>query len=71
MKAFDNREENEVREIIQKEAYEGLTYVSDIEELYSDSGYTSGYNTDWDFEYFWQGVAPILAEIYGDTNFEN
>ena len=66
LKAFDNREENEVREIIQKEVYEGLTYVSDVEELYSNSGYTAGYATAWDFEYFWQEAAPKLAEIYNN-----
>ena len=62
---FEKQEENEIKEIIQKEVYEGLTYISDVEGLYSDSGYTSGYNTDWDFEYFWQEAAPKLAEIYG------
>lgn len=62
--AFDKQEENEVREIIQNEVYEGMTYVSDIEELYKDSGYNSGYRVAWDFEYFWQGVVPKLVEVY-------
>lgn len=65
VRAFDKHEENEIREIIQKEVYEGLTYVSDIEELYSDSWFTSDRDTAWDSEYFWQGAAPVLAEIYG------
>lgn len=67
-KAFDKQEENEVSEIIQKEVYEGLTYISDMEELYSDLGYTADSDTAWDFEYFWQGAAPILAEIYGKAD---
>ena len=64
-KALEEGESNEVSEIIQKEVFEGLTYVSDVEELYGDSGYTAGYATAWDFEYFWQEAAPKLAEIYG------
>lgn len=70
-KAFDKQEENEIREIIQKEVYEGMTYISDMEELYSDSGYTADSDTAWDFEYFWQGAAPILSEVYGDTASDN
>lgn len=69
--AFILSEENEVREIINKEVYEGLTYVSDIEELYRDSGYNSDYGIAWEFEYFWQDAAPILAKVYGDTSKEN
>lgn len=69
--AVDKGESNEVSEIIQKEVFEGLTYISDIEELYRDSGYTANYDTHWEFEYFWQGAAPILSEVYGDTASEN
>lgn len=69
--AVDKGESNEVSDIIQKEVFEGLTCVSDIEELYRDSGYTADYDTAWDFEYFWQGAAPILSEVYGDTASEN
>lgn len=65
--AFEKQEENEVSEIIQKEVYEGLTYISDMEELYRDSGYTADYDTSWDFEYFWQGAAPTLAEVYAEN----
>lgn len=66
--AFEKRDENEIMAIIQKEVYEGLTYISDIEEIYSDSGRTADDSVLWEFEYFWQDAAPVLAEIYGTKN---
>lgn len=69
--AFEKHDENEIMEIIQKEVYEGLTYISDIEEIYGKSGRTADDSVLWEFEYFWQETAPILEEIYGDTSKEN
>ena len=59
--AFYEHEENEIREIIQKEVYEGMTYVSDVEEFYKGS-----YKDFEDFDGFWQEAAPKLAEIYSN-----
>ncbi len=38
MEAIDYGKSNEISEIIQKEVYEGLTYVSDIEKICESSG---------------------------------
>ena len=59
--AIEYDKSNEISEIIQKEVYENMTYVSDIEMIYE----FKHYNIIWDFEYFWQEAAPKLAEIYG------
>lgn len=62
--AMDKGEQNEISEIIQKEVYDGLTYVSDVEEIYENSGYDENYRIVWDFDELWQQAAPMLAEEY-------
>lgn len=57
-------ESNDISEIIQKEVYEGMTYVSDIEEIYQSMIYSENDNMAPDFENFWQEAAPKLAEVY-------
>lgn len=66
--AFEDGESNEVSEIIQKEVFEGMTYFSDSTHIYFGSSYTDDFE---DFDGFWNGAAPALAEIYGDTVSEN
>ncbi len=61
--AIDYGKSNEISEIIQKEVYEGLTYVSDIEKICESSGNIR----DYKFEEFWQEAAPKLVEVYGGT----
>lgn len=63
--AFEDGESNEVSEIIQKEVFEGMTYFSDITDIY----FGSSYNDDFeDFDGFWNKAAPKLAEIYGKAD---
>ena len=62
LKAFEEDENNEVSEIIQKEVFEGLTYISDVTNIYTGSSYHDDFE---DFDGFWQEAAPKLAEIYG------
>lgn len=62
--ALDNGESNEISEIIQKEVYEDMTYVSDIEMICESSFLTAKNRLEWDFEEFWQEAAPKLAEVY-------
>ncbi|MBD5140862.1 MAG: hypothetical protein HDT25_05545 [Ruminococcus sp.] len=64
--AIDYGESNEISETIQKEVYEDLTYVSDIEMICESSGNIIDYKIVWDFEEFWQEVAPKLAKIYNN-----
>lgn len=67
-KAIRENEDNEISRIIQKEVFEGLTYVSDVEELCRVLTYKeNGRYVDMDIEYFWQNAARVLAEIYGDV----
>lgn len=66
-KAFEDGESNEVSEIIQKEVFGGMTYLSDVTDIYFGSSYngdTKRYEIEWDFEEFWQEAAPKLAEVY-------
>ena len=58
--AIEYDKSNEISEIIQKEVYENMTCVSDIEMIYE----FKHYNIIWDFEDFWQEAAPKLAEVY-------
>lgn len=44
----------------EKEIFDGMTYISDVKEIYSCS-----YKELKDFDGFWYGAAPVLAEIYG------
>ncbi|MDE6594688.1 MAG: hypothetical protein K2K44_01605, partial [Oscillospiraceae bacterium] len=60
--AFYKGESNEISDIVQKEVFEGLTYVSDIEEIYKGSALHEDFK---DFDGFWQEAAPKLAEVYG------
>ncbi|MCM1381537.1 MAG: hypothetical protein NC192_06320 [Muribaculaceae bacterium] len=65
--AFNDGEENEVSEIIQKEVFEGMTFVSQATDVYFGSLYEKeNHGLTWDFDYFWQTAAPALAEIYGN-----
>lgn len=67
-KAIRENEDNEISRIIQKEVFEGLTYVSDVEELCRVQTYKeNGRYVDMDIEYFWQNAARVLSEIYGDV----
>lgn len=66
MDALKKGESNDISELVQKEVYEGLTYVSEIDMIYENSGYVENYRIVWDFEDFWQQAAPKLAEIYGN-----
>ena len=61
--AFNKGESNEISDIVQKEVYEGLTYVSDVEEIYEGSALHKDFE---DFDGFWQEAAPKLAEIYSN-----
>lgn len=65
---FEDGESNEISEIVQKEVFEGMTYLSDITNIYFGSSYSDDFE---DFDGFWSVAAPVLAEIYGDTASEN
>lgn len=54
-------ENGKMEELIENTVYGGLTYVSEIEEIYMGS-----YKDFKDFEEFWQQAAPKLAEVYGN-----
>lgn len=61
-KALDGGENNEISNIIQKEVFDGMTYISDVEEIYEGSTFHEDFE---DFDSFWQQAAPKLAEVYG------
>ncbi|MDE6132342.1 MAG: hypothetical protein K2G04_03060 [Oscillospiraceae bacterium] len=59
--AINNGKSNEISEIIQKEVFDGLTYISDVEEIYSGAMHVNDFE---DFDGFWEKAAPKLAEVY-------
>lgn len=50
----------EIKDIIQKSVFDGLTYICDAEPFILESKYA-------DFDEFWDNAAPVIAEKYGDV----
>ncbi|MDE7288884.1 MAG: hypothetical protein K2N71_05180 [Oscillospiraceae bacterium] len=57
---------NDISELIQKEVYEGMTYVSEIEEIYQSTIYSKNNNKALSINGFWQEADPKLAEVYAE-----